>query len=83
MFHNLSEEEEAKLNNGWWYNFRSPSKEWRANPTYDNFAVRLCTGCNKAWQRLSIWAGSIEYLPNFPTYKIPRRHCKHCEAKHD
>tara|TARA_R100001594_G_scaffold129456_1_gene168080 strand:- start:91 stop:339 length:249 start_codon:yes stop_codon:yes gene_type:complete len=82
MFKNLPEEEELKLVNGWWYNFKNPPPEWK-RPRTKGFTVRLCEICNNVWQ--SLWNGSVnvEYFKDFPTYGIPRRTCTHCEVDNE
>lgn len=79
MFHNLPEEEELKLTNGWWYNFKNNHSEYK-KPRTKGFAVRLCTTCNKVWQFMWNGSSNVEYFKDFPTYGIPRRTCTHCEV---
>lgn len=81
MFINLPEEEESKLVNGWWYNFKQKSKEW--NKSKVHFSARLCIVCNRVWQFIYSKSVGIEYLNDFPTLGLVRRPCKYCEADNE
>tara|TARA_R100000700_G_scaffold13019_1_gene18422 strand:+ start:1383 stop:1631 length:249 start_codon:yes stop_codon:yes gene_type:complete len=82
MFYNLPIEEENKLTNGWWYNFKSSSREWK-RPRIKGFPVRLCTKCDLAWQYSWNGSNNIIHFEDFPTYGLPRKTCSKCEVYDD
>lgn len=81
MYWNLSEEEESKLVNGWFYNFKTDPKEYIKTKT-KGFNVRLCQICNKVWQN-TYNNQNIEYHDSFPRYGVPKKVCIKCEGIHE
>lgn len=81
MFFNLSEKEEEKLVNGWFYNFRPEPKDYKHRDR--EFSVRYCQNCKKSWQYY--WSGQknkfTEYYLDFPKYRLEKQICDKCNKK--